>query len=54
MVRVDDVVTDPEGALRGLDLEVGYSRLDYDLLCCLGNWSLLSSKRPASAGRSAL
>jgi hypothetical protein len=33
VVRVDDVVADLEGALRGLDLEIGESRLVYNLLC---------------------
>jgi hypothetical protein len=33
VMRVDDVVTDLEGALRGLDLEIGDSRLVYNLLC---------------------
>jgi hypothetical protein len=32
-MRIDDVVTDLEGALRGLDLEIGDSRLVYNLLC---------------------
>jgi hypothetical protein len=32
VVRIDDVVTDLEGALLGLDLEVGDRRLVYSLL----------------------
>jgi len=42
MMGIDDVVANPEGALRGLDLEIGDSRLVYDLLSYLGNGSLLS------------